>query len=213
MTGPAPRWAVTYGWDPLLCEILAAALSIHGWRVLQSENQRSEPTVDRVVLIYCSDPNSTKTIKDIQQARAENPRANLVLLSGDIEDTQLLRLIRAGITGHVRTQQGLRELLDALQMACQNRTASSGHITRLVIQDITELIRQKRPLVESALTLRETQVLTLIGKGLSNKEIAESLSIAPNTVKNHVHNLLSKLNARSRHQVAFNKQSAEPNQA
>jgi two-component system nitrate/nitrite response regulator NarL len=57
--------------------------------------------------------------------------------------------------------------------------------------------------VNPELTVREKEVLRLITRGLSNKEIAISLAIAPNTVKNHVHNLLEKLNVSNRHEAAW----------
>jgi DNA-binding NarL/FixJ family response regulator len=206
MTEAAERWAVAYGWDHLLCEILAAALSTHGWRVLRSEARTpARNDVNRIVLIYCCDPASAKLIQDVEQARTENPGANVLLLTSGITDSQLIRLIRTGVTAHVGTHQGFRDLLQAMQMACENRTLSSGHVTGLVVQNIRTLIHQRRPSAESHLTPREAEVLALISKGLSNKEIAERLSIAPNTVKNHVHNLLSKLDVRSRHEAALDK--------
>ena len=206
MTEPAQRGTVAYGWDRLLCEILAAALSHHGWRVLSSELRPAEPhDSDRIILLYCSNPNSTKAIKDVQRAHTKYCRANIVLLSGEINDSQLLRFIRAGVTGYVRTHQGLPELLEAMQLAWDNRTPSNGHVTRLVLHNIRALTRKHRLPAQSQLTQREKQVLALIRKGLSNKQIAGYLSIAPNTVKNHVHNLLEKLNVRSRHEAGCEK--------
>jgi two-component system, NarL family, nitrate/nitrite response regulator NarL len=52
------------------------------------------------------------------------------------------------------------------------------------------------------LTVREQEILTLVSRGFSNKEIASQLSIAPNTVKHHVHNVLDKLQVKNRHQAA-----------
>jgi two-component system nitrate/nitrite response regulator NarL len=87
-------------------------------------------------------------------------------------------------------------------MVRENRSPSSGRITQLVLESISKRTRQRGTHIHPGLTFREREVLCLITRGLSNKEIADSLAIAPNTVKNHVHNLLEKLNVSSRHEAA-----------
>jgi len=54
-----------------------------------------------------------------------------------------------------------------------------------------------------SLTLREREILSLAGKGLSNAEIAERLSLSPHTIKSHIHNLLRKIGATNRAEAAF----------
>jgi len=199
---PAPKVLVALGWDRLLREIVAAALSNHGWQVVGSQTQISQSGDVDLVLVYYSRPTAV-AIEDVQRARVEYPSARIVLLGGEITDAELLRFIEAGVGAYVDTHQGLPELLDAMQMVRENRSPSSGRITHLVLENISRLTRQRDTQADARLTLREKEILYLITTGLSNKEIACHLSIAPNTVKNHVHNILEKLNVGSRHEAVW----------
>ena len=69
------------------------------------------------------------------------------------------------------------------------------------LQQLRRLRQQAETLAE--LTLREHEVLSLVGKGLSNAEIAEQLCLSPHTVKSHIHNLLGKLGASNRTEAVF----------
>jgi DNA-binding NarL/FixJ family response regulator len=80
---------------------------------------------------------------------------------------------------------------------------SSGRITQLVLGAISRLSNDPSAVPEARLTSREQEIFRLIQEGLSNKEIAARLQIAPNTVKNHVHHLLEKLKVRNRHEAAW----------
>jgi DNA-binding NarL/FixJ family response regulator len=85
----------------------------------------------------------------------------------------------------------------------ENRSPSRGRLTWLVLDNISRLAQQRDTHTDIRLTPREKEILDLVTRGLSNKEIADCLSIALNTVKNHVHNMLDKLNVRSRHEAAW----------
>jgi len=196
----AQQVLVAYGWDRLLRDILAAALSSYDWQVLTSPTQTSSDV--RLALVYCSRPTAAEAIEDVRRAGALYPSAKIIMLGSEITDPELLLLIEAGISAYVDTREGLAKLLDAMKMVCENRSPSSGRITRLVLQNISERTRQGGTPLRLGLSFREREVLCLIGRGLSNKEIADSLAIAPNTVKNHVHNLLEKLNVSSRREAA-----------
>jgi two-component system nitrate/nitrite response regulator NarL len=198
----AQQVLVAYGCDRLLSDIIATALAKYGWRLPASETESSEPESVDLVLVYCFRPMAAIS-KDVQIAREKFRNAKIVLLGTEIPDEDLLRLIRAGVGAYVDTNQGLPELLDALSMVRENRSPPRGRVTWLVLENINRLARTRHSRSELRLTLREKQILDLVAKGLSNKEIADSLSIAPNTVKNHVHNLLEKLNVRSRHEAAW----------
>jgi DNA-binding NarL/FixJ family response regulator len=198
---PTQQVLVAYGWDRLLSDILAAALSSYDWQVLGTLT-RTEGNV-RLALVYCSRLTAAEAIEDVQRAGAQYPSAKIILLGREITDPELLLLIEAGMSAYVDTREGLPELLDAIEMVRDNRSPSSGRITQLVLESMSKRTRQRGTYIDPGLTFRESEVLCLITRGLSNKEIADSLAIAPNTVKNHVHNLLEKLNVSSRHEAAL----------
>lgn len=199
---PARRIVAAYGWDRLLYEILVAVLSNHGWRAVGSQTEMAESGDVSLVLVHCSRPTAG-VIENVQRASTAYPSAKIVVVGGDLADTDLLRFIESGVSAYIGAHQSVTDLLDAMEMVRESRTPSCGRITRQVLAKISRLTQQSYSQSHPQLTLRQEEILRLIAKGLSNKEIAASLSITPNTVKNHVHNLLDKLNLRSRHQAAW----------
>lgn len=191
---------IACGWDRLPREILAAALLNHGWQIVDSDTRTAESGRLDLVLIQCRD--YVGGLEAVQRARVAHPGIGIVLLGRNITDIEFLQFIEEGVGAYVSAHQAFQELLTAMQMVLNRRSPSHGRMTRLVLENISRLAQQYHTDVH-ALTLREKEVLCLITKGFSNKEIADHLSIAPNTVKNHVHNLLEKLNVRSRHEAAW----------
>jgi DNA-binding NarL/FixJ family response regulator len=101
-------------------------------------------------------------------------------------------------------------LAEAIRAAAQGQAFIHPSVTRKVVAEFTRLtererVRREQPLAEP-LSQRELEVLALLAEGLSNQEIAGRLYIAPGTVKNHVSNILSKLNARDRTQAILQAQ-------
>jgi len=193
---------VPYGWDNLLFELLGAALSTYGWSVVTSRAQVSELADIDLVLVRVSEPIGV-AIEDVRRASSEYPAAKIVVAGREISDTELLQFIQVGVAAYVSADQGLKDLVDSMHMVREGRSPFSGRTTRQVLENISRLRRESYSGAHPKLSTREKEILCLISNGLSNKEIANSLSIAPNTVKNHVHNMLEKLNVRSRHEAAL----------
>jgi two-component system, NarL family, nitrate/nitrite response regulator NarL len=195
------RVLIAYGWDRLLYEIVAAALWNDGWRVVGSHAQLSETEAVDLVLVYVSRP--AVAMEEVRNARARYPGANIIVLGGEITDDELVKFVETGAGAYVSGHQGLPELLDAMRMVRENRSPSPARITQRVLENISRLTRTRDTRADARLTPREKDILYLVSTGMGNKEIADSLSISPNTVKNHVHNLLQKLNVRNRHEAAW----------
>jgi two-component system, NarL family, nitrate/nitrite response regulator NarL len=198
----ATRMVVSLGLDRLFHETVAAALAAWGWHMLDVEEGHSFPIDSAEIVLVAASGTADAVIERVRCARAQFPSGRVVLLGTEASDTDLVRFIEAGVAAHVGSGESLVELIDVLEMVRNNCTPSSGRITQLVLGTIRQ--RSREPLAaEPQLTLREQEVLRLIRGGLSNKEIAVQLRIAPNTVKNHVHHLLEKLKVRSRHEAAW----------
>ena len=190
------------GMDRLFREMVASALSIHGWRLLDVERENLRPDEPVEIALVASSVKAESVIQRVRQAHAEFPGAKVVLLGDESPNADLVRFIGEGARAYVPCSQGIADLVETLEMVRGNRTRCSGGVTQLVIHSIRRLSREHDGAGEAPLTSREQEVLRLITSGLSNKEIAGRLSIAPNTVKNHVHHLLEKLKVRSRHEAA-----------
>jgi DNA-binding NarL/FixJ family response regulator len=194
---------VNIGLDPLYDEIFASALSIHGWRVISFERERLHPSEAAEIVLVNASMETEAVIGNVRRARAEFPSAKIVLLGIGGTEIDLVRFIEEGICAFLPSDKGITDLINTLEMVRNNRTPSSGPITQMVLGTITRLSRELQADTVSPLTQREQEVLRLINEGLSNKEIASQLDIAPSTVKNHVHHLLEKLKVGSRHEAAW----------
>ena len=142
------------------------------------------------------------TARIVGDARTAGVRI-LVLTTFDL-DEYVFRALRAGASGFLLKDTQPTELLAAIRVVASGEALLSPRITRTVI---AEFANRPEPGTKvdtgalSFLTDREREVLTLIGRGLSNGEIAETLVIGAATTKTHISRVLAKLNARDRAQL------------
>lgn len=119
-------------------------------------------------------------------------------------DEYVYEALRAGASGFMVKDTDPGELLQAVRVVARGDSLLSPSITRRLIADI---VSRPRPSITDAhnrvdqLTDRERDVLTLVGTGLSNDEIAAALFLSPLTVKTHISRILTKLAARDRAQL------------
>lgn len=129
--------------------------------------------------------------------RREMPEIEVIALTSVLEDASVHDAIRAGAIGYLLKNTEADELCHSI------KAAAAGQV-QLSPQAAAYLMRQVRtPDKTESLTEREVDVLRLIARGLSNKEIARDLGIGEKTVKTHVSNILSKLGILSRTQAAL----------
>jgi len=126
----------------------------------------------------------------------------LVLTTFDIDD-YVYEALRAGASGFLLKDALPEELVAAVRIVADGEALLAPSVTRRLIEDFARStpVRRVDTALLSGLTEREIEVLTLVGRGLSNSEIAASLFIAEQTVKTHVSKVFSKLNLRDRVQA------------
>jgi two-component system, NarL family, nitrate/nitrite response regulator NarL len=138
-----------------------------------------------------------------REAAAAMPRARIVALGISETTDQLLPLAEAGIAGYVTREATHGQVADAVWRAAHDELACSPRMASSLLRHVRVLAtRRSGEAAEAALTRRERQIVGLIDKGLSNKEIASRLCIELPTVKNHVHNILEKLHVSRRGEAA-----------
>jgi DNA-binding NarL/FixJ family response regulator len=126
----------------------------------------------------------------------------LMLTTFDL-DEYVFGALRAGASGFLLKDTPPADLLAGIRVVAAGEALLSPSITRHLIEEFVRRPRPgaARPAALDALTAREVEVLELVGRGLSNAEIAERLYVSPATAKTHVARLLMKLDARDRAQL------------
>ena len=127
-------------------------------------------------------------IDAIRSIRASHPDARIIVLTTYLGDVQAVRALKAGALGYLLKASLRRDLLDTI------RAVSTGQ--RCVPPEVAAEIAQHA--MDDSLSEREIEVLRLVAAGCSNKVVAARLLISEDTVKGHVHNILSKLDANDR---------------
>lgn len=129
--------------------------------------------------------------------RREVPSVEVVILTWVVEANHVVSAVRAGAVGYLLKDSDPLELRRAIHGAAAGRV-------QLAPEAAMRLMREMRSLNgPESLTERETEILRLLGQGLTNKDIACSLQIGEKTVKTHVSNVLAKLGLQSRTQAAL----------
>lgn len=129
----------------------------------------------------------------------------LVLTTFD-EDDHVYGALRAGASGFVVKDMALDDILAAIRVVAAGDALIAPGVTRRLIADFIERLAaapERSPRPVEGITEREREVLTLVGRGRSNTEIAEDLFITVATAKSHVSRLLAKLGARDRVQLVI----------
>jgi DNA-binding NarL/FixJ family response regulator len=136
-------------------------------------------------------------ITAIAAIRKEMPEIEVIALTSVLEDASVIGAVKAGAIGYMLKDTQAEELCRAIK-------AAAGGQVQLSPKAAARLMREVRvPDSPETLTERETEVLRLLARGQSNKEIAQALSIGEKTVKTHVSNILAKLGVQSRTQAAL----------
>lgn len=116
----------------------------------------------------------------------------------DADETTIVRCGEAGVDGYHLRCQSLDELVVTTRTVLDGESACPPVVSAVLLRRVSQLAAQRGVANDVLLTVREGEVITMLGMGLSNREIAGRMFITEHTVKNHVHNLLTKLGARSR---------------
>ena len=124
--------------------------------------------------------------------------APIVALGTPADEQEVIALAELGVVGFLEREASLDEFVTSVIRAAQGEASVPPRIATTLLRRVTWLAARRNSPDATPLTIRERQVVDLISEGLSNKEIATRLCIEVATVKNHVHNILEKLQVRRR---------------
>jgi DNA-binding NarL/FixJ family response regulator len=137
------------------------------------------------------------------------PAVKVIMLGVSESEDEVITCAEAGVAGYLPRTGSVADLLDVLRSVSLGETLCSPRVAATLLRRIATLADTAKqwhapssPNDLKRLTMREREILTLIDQRLSNKEIALRLSIDVRTVKNHVHNILQKLQVHRRGEAA-----------
>jgi NarL family two-component system response regulator LiaR len=141
-------------------------------------------------------------IEATRQITSKLPGTHILVLTSFAADEKVFPAIKAGALGYLLKDSCPEELVEAIRKVYRGEPSLEPSIARKLLMELSHPPKQQ-PLAADPLTEREFDVLRLIAKGCSNKEIAVKLSLSDLTVRTHVSNILAKLHLASRTQAAL----------
>ena len=159
-----------------------------------------------VVLMDVRMPH-TSGIEACQRIKSQVPSTKIIMLTMSDEESDLYEAVKAGANGYLLKDVPGEEIADGVRAVHNGDSLISPSMASKLLAEFALMSRRQgeRPSAVGAprLTERELEVLRLVARGLANKEIAHDLFISENTVKNHVRNILEKLQLHSRMEAAM----------
>ncbi len=129
------------------------------------------------------------------------PSAKIIMLTISDEEADLYEAIKAGATGYLLKEISIEEVASAIRAVQNGQSLISPSMASKLLTEFATMVKRtdaKEQLPTPRLTDREMDVLRAVSRGLNNRDIAKELFISENTVKNHVRNILEKLQLHSR---------------
>jgi DNA-binding NarL/FixJ family response regulator len=135
---------------------------------------------------------------------AEHPGVRVLVLSASGEEGDVLAAIKAGATGYLVKSASSAELIEAVRRTAAGDAVFTPGLAGLVLGEFRRMMTSPGKDDDSGprLTERETEILRLVAKGLSSRQIAERLVLSHRTVQNHTQNVLAKLQLHNRVELA-----------
>ena len=189
-----PMWR-----DAVERDLLAAGLDVVGVAANGHEALARFPAARPQVLVLDLQIPAPNGVEVTAEVVKQDPSVRVLILSASGEQSDVLDAVKAGATGYLVKSASREELLEAVRRVARGDTVFTPGLAGLVLGEYRRLLDTPAHDPNAPqLTERETEVLRLVAKGLSYKQIAERLFLSHRTVQNHVQNTLRKLQMHNR---------------
>ncbi len=185
-----------------VAELLAREEDVHVVGTTSVETDIAAQIREANADVALVDMTSEHSFDVVRKIRAASPGTKIVALAVPPTEETVIAAAIAGASALMAVEAPSEELAAAVAAAVRGETLCSPQITGILLRRVTSLASAWAHGLDSTLTRRETEIVRLIDQGLSNKQIAHRLSIEVSTVKNHVHNILEKLQVERRSEAA-----------
>jgi DNA-binding NarL/FixJ family response regulator len=163
---------------------------------LSTDVQESNCDVILSDSIPASGPSEDSAIPDASSAE-------LLLVGMEDEEEQFLSAVRAGSSGYLLKDASAAEVLSAVRSVARGEAVCPPRLCLSLFKWVADEARDTSRGADSrpSLTIRQQQLVSLVARGLTNKEIASELNLSEFTVKNHLHRIMKQVDAESRHEA------------
>lgn len=162
--------------------------------------EQARETMPDVVLMDLNLP-TVRGVDAIRQIVEESPHVKVLVLSASGEEADVLEAVKVGASGYLLKSATAGELAEAVARVRAGEPVFSANLAGLVLGEFRRMSGAVAGSAKPGLTPRETEVLKLVAKGYTYREIAGKLVISVKTVQNHVQNILTKLQLSKRYEL------------
>jgi DNA-binding NarL/FixJ family response regulator len=156
-----------------------------------------------VVLTDSFTPN-VPVVDPLFKDTAKTFSAEILLVGMEDDEEEFLAAVRAGSTGYLLKDASASDVLGAVRAVSRGEAVCPPKLCMSLFKWVSEEARDdpKRGVeTKPSLTMRQQQLVSLVARGMTNKEIASELNLSEFTVKNHIHRIMKQVDAESRHEV------------
>jgi DNA-binding NarL/FixJ family response regulator len=162
---------------------------------------RAREAMPEVILMDLNLPRVSGA-EAIRMITTEAPHVRVLVLSASGEEADVLEAVKNGAVGYLLKDSTADEIADAVRRAAHGEAVFTPSLAGLVLSEFRRVSAGGAPTAaEPGLTPTENEILTLVAKGYTYREIAEKRFIAVKTVQNHVQNILTKLHMHTRYEL------------
>src|SRR5687768_8317656 len=155
-------------------------------------------TAPDVILLDVRMPRRTG-VEACRAIKEAVPATKIIMLTVSDEEADLYESVKNGAAGYLLKDSSIEEVAQAIRVVNEGQSLISPSMAVKLIDEFKQMSKpDKQQSTALKLTERELEVLRLVARGLNNREVAKELFISENTVKNHVRNILEKLQLHSR---------------
>jgi DNA-binding NarL/FixJ family response regulator len=195
----------------LLCEALGRILQKRPDMAVSGQSfdslEVSTPAIESETDVLLIDRVATTALmcKFVGNVRRSNPNLHVVMIGMDENEATFLSAVQVGVAGYLLRDASAMDVINAVRTVCQGEAVCPPRLCRFLFNRIANedaFAEGFRVNADLGLTRREQELVPMIAKGLTNKEIAAHLNLAEQTIKNHVHRMIRKVGADGRMQVS-----------
>jgi DNA-binding NarL/FixJ family response regulator len=190
----------------LLREALVRLFCKRSDLLVVGQSGHTEATARRVLDSQCdvlvTDSLQTKWLPaNITLENGDHAIFKAVVIAMESDEEQFLAAVRAGVTGYLLQDASASDVLAAVRAVFRGEAVCPPQLCSKLFRFVSQMVRElpvKNEISRPDLTLRQQELVALVAKGLTNKEIASRLNLSEFTVRNHIHRILKQVDAGNR---------------